>query len=142
MMSNPALKAFEPLVGDWRTTGSHPFMSGIELHGSVTFDWLDDGAFLRMRTHVDHPKIPDGLAVFGSDDQAGSFYMLYFDERGVSRKYDVSITDNQLVWWRDNPEFSQRFTLDIATDKLTGRGEMSREGGDWEADISLTYTRK
>jgi hypothetical protein len=26
--------------------------------------------------------------IFGSDDATGEYFMLYFDERGVSRKYD------------------------------------------------------
>ena len=33
-----------------------------------------------------------------------------FDERGVSRKYDVSFRDDTLKWWRDAPGFSQRVT--------------------------------
>jgi hypothetical protein len=67
--------------------------------------------------------------------------MLHFDERGTSRKYDVSIMENQLKWWRDDAEFSQRFTMDITKDKLVTTGEMSRNGGEWEQDLSLTYTR-
>lgn len=69
--------------------------------------------------------------------------MLYFDDRGVSRKYDVSLGDNVLKWWRDDPAFSQRFSGTIADDGATivGNGEMSKGGARWEKDLELTYAR-
>jgi hypothetical protein len=141
IMPNPALKPFEVLVGEWQTAGTHPFMPDTELHGHASFEWIEGGAFLLMRSEIDHPKIPDGIEIFASDDQAGTYYMIHFDERGISRKYDVSITKIQLKWWRDDDQFSQRFTMDITEDKLVTTGEMSRDGGEWEKDLSLTYTR-
>jgi hypothetical protein len=138
---NPALKAFETIVGEWQTTGSHPFMPGAELHGRVSFEWFEGGTFIVMRSELDNPKFPDGIAIFGSDDEAHTYYMLYFDERGISRKYDVSFTDSQLKWWRNDAQFSQRFTLKIEQDTLVSYGEMSQAGGPWEKDLSLTCTR-
>ena len=68
--------------------------------------------------------------------------MLYFDERGVSRKYDVEINAKAVVWSRTSAEFSQRFTLTIINDdELVGDGRMSRYGGPWEQDLQLAYTR-
>ena len=69
--------------------------------------------------------------------------MLYFDERGVSRKYDVTMTGDQLKWWRDEPSFSQRVTIVIEdnSNKMVSTGEMSREGAAWEQDLALTYVR-
>lgn len=141
LKSNPALKFFEPLVGVWQTTGSHPYFPDTELHGRASFEWIYGGAFLLMRSEIDHPKFPDGMAIFGSDDQAQTYFMLYFDERGVSRKQDVSITQNQLKWWHDDPHFSQRYTLRVEQDTLISTGEMSRDGGGWEKDLSLTYKK-
>lgn len=138
---NPALKPFEVLVGEWQTMGSHPYMPNTELKGRATFEWIYGGAFLMVRAEIDHPKFPDGIEIFGSDDKAGTYYMLHFDERGISRKYDVSITKNQLKWWRNDSDFSQRFTMEIQKDRLVSYGEMSRDGGEWEKDLSLTYKR-
>jgi hypothetical protein len=138
---NPALKPFEFLVGEWKTTGRHPFFPDADLKGRAVFEWISGGAFLQMHGEIDHPKFPDGITIFGSDDGAGKYYMIYFDERGVSRKYDVSIKDGQLKWWRNNPKLSQRFTLTVEKNKLVSRGEMSQDGGAWEDDLSLTYTR-
>jgi hypothetical protein len=138
---NPALKPLEALIGEWKTTGSHPYFPDADLHGRVVFEWIEGGAFLLMRSEIDHPKFPDGVAIFGSDDEAGAYYQIYFDERSISRKYDVTITGNQIKWWRDDAHFSQRFTMMIEKDQLTTSGEMSRDGGDWERDLSLIYKK-
>lgn len=140
---NPALHPFTTLVGEWQTTGSHPYLPGVTLHGRATFDWIEGGAFLVMHAEIEEPDIPSGVAIFGSDDAAKTYFMLYFDERGVSRKYDVTMTGKTLAWWRDEPGFSQRFTVAIGDDgnTMVATGEMSRDGGAWEKDITLTYTR-
>jgi hypothetical protein len=140
---NPALAPFSVLVGTWTAVGTHPLVPGTTFHGRATFEWLAGGAFLLMRSEVDEPQIPSGIAVFGTDDATGACTMLYFDERGVSRRYEASLRDNVWSWWRDNPEFSQRFRGEIAADGRTivSRGELSRDGATWEPDLALTYTR-
>lgn len=62
---------------------------------------------------IDYKGFPKGIAILGSDDTTQKYFMLYFDERKVSRKYDVSIQDNVLKWWRNAPKFSQRYILDF-----------------------------
>jgi hypothetical protein len=142
LIQNPALKNFETLLGEWQTTGSHPYLPGIVLHGRVSFSWLEGGAFLIMRSEIDESNFPNGIAIFGSDDMSKKFYMLYFDERGVSRKYDVTMEGKQLKWWRDDSSFSQRFVITIEDEnKMISKGKMSRDGGAWEKDLELTYTR-
>lgn len=143
LIPNEALKPFGVLIGEWQTTGSHPLVPGVMLHGRTSCEWIEGGAFLLMRSEIDEPNFPSGIVIIGSDDEAKKYFMLYFDERGVSRKYDVAITGNKLTWWRDDPSFSQRFILLINEDghTMTGTGEMSREGAAWEKDISLTFTR-
>ena len=143
LIPNPALKPFEVLVGEWQTTGSHPDLPDSTLHGRTSFDWLEGGAYLIMHSEIDDPNVPSGVAIFGSDDVAKKYSMLYFDERGISRKYEVTMTGNQLQWWRDEPSFSQRFTIAIEDDgnKMVGKGEMSREGAAWEKDLALTFVR-
>lgn len=140
---NPALKPFSVLIGDWNTVGMHPLIPGTTLHGRTSFEWLEGGAFLLMRSEIDEAGIPTGLAMIGSDDATGEYFMLYFDERGVSRKYDVSLRDNILKWWRNAPGFSQRYTGTIIEDGNTiiGKGELSRDASSWEQDLDLTYKR-
>jgi len=143
LIPNPALKPFEVFIGEWKTTGSHPYLPDTVLHGRVSFEWLEGGAFLLLRSEIDEPRFPHGIEIFGSDDVEKKFFMLHFDERGISRKYDVTMEGNQLKWWRDDPNFSQRMTITIEDDgnKMISKGEMSRDGGAWEDDLELTYTR-
>lgn len=140
---NPALSSWRVLVGEWVTVGTHPYMPGITLHGRTVFEWLEAGAFLIMRSEIDEPGIPSGIAVCGTDDAKGECSMLYFDERGVSRRYEASLQGNVLKWWRNDPRFSQRFTCTIIDGGRTmvGKGELSKDGAPWEPDLTLTYSK-
>src|SRR5690349_24852015 len=139
---NPALQPLECLIGEWRTEGSHPMLPGKTLHGRASFAWCDGGAFLVMRSEIDEPEVPSGIALFGTDDDAKECSMLYFDERGVSRRYIVALRSDEWRWWRDSPKLSQRCaaTLEEGGNRMVARGEMNRGGG-WEKDLELTYSR-
>ena len=142
-ISNPALKQFSRLVGEWKTTGTHPFVPGKILTGRSSFGWMEGGAFLMWHSEIDEPNFPAGIGIFGSDDSTGEFFMLYFDERKVSRKYDVSFEENILKWWRNVPGFSQRYSWTFTDDDNTinGKGELNMDGTNWERDLDLTFTR-
>ena len=140
---NRRLEPLGFLVGEWSTTGSHPMLPGKTLHGRTSFEWAEDGAFLIMRSEIDEPEIPSGIGVIGTDADASECSMLYFDERGVSRRYLVDLRSDRWHWWRDSPGFSQRFTgtlVDGGT-RIVGKGELCRDGASWEDDLQLTYTR-
>jgi hypothetical protein len=140
---NPALEPLAPLLGTWRTTGTHPLAPGTTFHGRTSFAWHEGGAFVVMRSEIDEPEVPSGVAVIGSDDAAGTVTMLYFDEREVSRRYTVEVGDGEVSWHRDEAGFAQRMVVTIAGDgsRLHARGTMSRDGGPWEDDLQLTYER-
>ena len=140
---NPALKPFGVLIGTWTTMGTHPLIPETIVHGRTSFEWLENGAFLMMRSEIDEPGIPSGLAIFGSDDSAGEYFMLYFDERGVSRKFEVTLRDNVWKMWRDAPGFSQRFTGTIVDggNTIIGQSELSRDDATFQNDLELTYRR-
>ena len=138
---NPILKPFEPLIGEWRTTGSHPALPGKTFHGRASFSWIEGGAFLMMRSEVDEPEVPSGMAIYGGDDGDKTFSMHYFDERGVSRKYDVTMDGNVMTWKRDDPKFRQRMRFTIEKSRIVCKGEMSKDGKPWEGDLELTYER-
>lgn len=118
-------------------------LPGKTFHGRTSFEWMLGGAFLLTRSEIDEPEIPSGLAIIGSDDSTGACYMQYFDERGVSRMYHVSLDGDTLRWWRDAPGFSQRFAAGLSSDwrEIIAHGELSRDGEHWEGDLALTYVR-
>lgn len=140
---NPELKPLNVLVGEWKTLGSHPYLPGKVLSGRASFEWIEGGAFLLWRSELNEPEFPSGVAVFGSDNATGEFFMLYFDERNVSRRYDVSVEANLIIWQRLAPDLSQRMVLTLAADgnTIASKGEMKRSGETWGPDLELTYSR-
>ena len=76
-----------------------------------------------------------------SSDSDGVCSMHYFDSRGVSRVYRISADPGVWRFWRDRPGFSQRYVVTIAGDRMTGKGELSKDDRTWEKDLELTYTR-
>ena len=143
VITNPSLEKFAVLIGEWKTVGSHPLVPNTELHGHASFKWIEGGAFLMWNSEIDHPDFPTGIAIFGSDNAAEEYFMMYFDERKVSRKYEVSFQNNVLKWWRNDPKFSQRYTWTINGNgnTITGKGELSKDGTAWEKDLDLTFIR-
>jgi hypothetical protein len=139
---NPSLQPLSILVGEWNTVGTHRLLPDT-LHGHTSFAWLEGGAFLMMYSEIEEPGIPSAIAIFGSDDAAETYFMLYFDERGVSRKYEATLRDNVWKIWRNAPGFSQRFTgtFDDNGDSISGVWELSEDGSTWKRDLELTYTR-
>jgi hypothetical protein len=140
MATNPRLEPFSPFIGVWRTMGSHPQMPGQVLEGRTSFDWHEGGAFVIMRSEMRQPEVPAGVSIFGSDDN-GAIAMIYFDERGVSRHYEVGFEDGWMKWRRDDPKISQtmRLTVGEGGTTISHIGRISQEGGPWEDDLTLTY---
>lgn len=140
---NPLLEPLEFLIGEWRTSGTHPQVAGQALYGRTSFSWHEGGAFLIMRSQVHHPLFPSGMAIIGSSDVAGTFAMIYFDERGTSRIFDVSVGDGTVTWRRDDPDFAQSLTITAdGPDRLVSNGRMSREDGEWVDDLSQVFERE
>jgi hypothetical protein len=143
MKTNPGLSLLDRAVGAWTVTGSHPYLPGRTLHGRVTFERIESGAFFRMHSKMDDPELPEGVAIFGTDSDDGTCTMLYFDERSVARRYDITFHEDGFTWSRDAPQFAQRFRITIAKDGRTmqSEGMMKKEGSDWEPDLHLSYVR-
>jgi hypothetical protein len=139
---NPALKPLAFLIGEWRTTGTHPGVPGKSLCGQTSFAWHEGGSFLIMHQEIDEPQFPDGIAIIASDD-SGKFTMTYFDERKVSRIYDVTVDRQTMTWHRDDPKLAQRASIMIKDDEtLESKGRISKDGGPWSDDLSQLFKRE
>jgi hypothetical protein len=81
--------------------------------------------------------------LFGLDDPTERFCMLYADNRGVFRVYEMSLSDGVWKIWRDAPGFFQRFTGTFGDDgnTISAYWERSQDGSKWEHDFNLTYTK-
>jgi hypothetical protein len=81
--------------------------------------------------------------IIGRDESTETYCILYYDSRGVSRVYQMSLSDGVWKMWREVPDFSQRFTGTFGDNgqTITGRWESSSDGAHWEHDFDLTYKK-
>jgi hypothetical protein len=139
-----SLKLFDILVGKWTMVGTHPLLPSA-VYGHSSFEWLREGVLLVWHFDWEHGQgIPCAFSVIGRDDAVEPCSMLYTDERGVARIYQMSLADGVWKKWREAPGFSQRMTGTFSDDDntITWHGELSHDGSTWEPDLSVTYTRK
>ncbi len=137
-----SLEQFRVLIGEWDMVGRHPaFPSAVQGHSSFT--WLIEGALLVWHFDWDRPGPPSAMSVIGRDDAFEACSMLYADERGVARIYQMTLSGDTWRLWRDSPGFSQRMTGKVSGDgdTITVQGELARNGSSWEQDLDVIYTR-
>jgi hypothetical protein len=140
---NPALENLGILIGKWNTELSNAsFLANAsdKINGQVSFEWLEGGAFLILRLPIDPP---DSIWVIGHDDSVETYSILYFDSRGVSRTYEMSLQGGAWKMWRNSPGFSQRFQGQLSDDGniIDAVWEKSLDGIKWEHDFDVKYTR-
>lgn len=144
--SNPGLEHLGVLVGEWNieiTDMSFEADKTAVVYGRTSFNWTEGGAFLLQQSEILNNDFPRPISIIGPDDTAETYCMLYFDSRGVSRIYQMSLTEDTWKLWRDFPGFSQRFIATISEGRnvMTARWERSSDGTNWELDFKLTYKR-
>ena len=137
------LRALDRFVGEWAMAAGPPGGPPWPGAARVRFEWLPGGVFLHQRWTVDHPDAPDGAAIIGCDAANGTYTQLYADEREVCRVYAMRLDGDVWTLRRRGTPFAQRFTGRFSADgaTITGRWELAREGGAWETDFEVTYTR-
>jgi hypothetical protein len=146
LKTNPALERLAILAGKWNVEMSSmsflPDPSAVA-QWSVTFSWLEGGIFMVEREEAVSPEFPSGTWIIGPDDAAGTYCVLHYDSRGVSRIYQMSLEDTAWRVWRDFPGFSQRFLGTFSEDgrSITAAWEKSSDGSKWEHDFDLRYTK-
>ena len=137
-----SLKHFGVLVGKWEMRGTHPAFPSAA-HGNSIFEWLAEDALLIWRFDWQQPGPPSAISVIGRDDSTDACCVLYSDERGVGRIYQMTLEQGQWNMWRESAGFSQRMTGTFSEDAKTIRvqGRLSRDGTHWEPDLDVTYSR-
>lgn len=135
---NPTLRPLAALIGDWEV--DVPQFPG--QHGRATFEWLEGGTYLRLRTEAPDPA-PASTMIISGDESSGTYAVLYYDSRGVARVYQMSFA--RPIWkiWREAPGFWQRFSGTLSDDGRSIRAawEKSADGSAWEHDFDLIYTK-
>jgi hypothetical protein len=139
---NPALKKLAILIGDWEITGKHRLIPNT-ITGKVKFSWFNGKSFLVMSSDFNQSGPPNSTAIIGSDDKTEKLSMLYFDERGVSRIYELEFNNSVLKIQRNFPGFSQRFkgTVKDNGNKIEGIWELCEDDINWKKDLEITYSK-
>lgn len=142
-----ALQELDRFVGEWRMTAGPPGGPAWPGEARVRFEWLD-GVFLVERWRIEAAALPEGTptsgtTVYGCDAAHGTYVRSYYDDRGVSRIYQMSLQGAEWTLWREPPPFAQRFRATFSPDgrSIAGRWELKEDGEEWKTDFDVTYTR-
>lgn len=138
-----ALKALEPLVGEWAMSAAGPDGVPWPGDGRSTFAWHESGAHLVQRAGIDAPGAPHSVCIIGCDAGNGEYVQLYSDDRGVCRIYSMTLTDSEWTLTREGHPFSQRYRATISGDgqSIEGVWEKAEDGVNFSTDFHLNYRR-
>ncbi len=142
---NPVLAGPAVLVGDWNMELSNAsFLPNPTepVKGHVSFEWLENGAFLVMRMG-ERTSRPWAIWLISRDETHPNYQVLYYDDRQVSRIYEMSFANGVWKMWREAPDFWQRYEGQVSADgnTITAQWEKSNDGVQWEHDFDIRYTR-
>ncbi len=137
-------------VGEWvveaRFPGDQPATEEGP-RGRSRFEWDLDRQVLLQRTEVPVPEAPDSLTIVTADLETGAYTQHYYDSRGMTRLYAMTLDDRVWTLTRESPDFSpldfaQRFTGTFSADAATISGAWEKRlDRDWRHDFALTYRR-
>jgi len=138
------LEQFDHLVGEWDIDITNSQYWSHIVHGRVSIQPAEDGAFLIWRSNYEQPGPPGAVYFVGGDESAKVATILYFDVRGVSRVLQTSFENGIWLVWRDAPGFDQRLTGQVSSEGKTMqvRVEKSLDGSNWTLDFYINYTRR
>jgi hypothetical protein len=129
-------------LGDWTVTITNQWWlddPSTVTSGTATCEWLGD-SFLRMQAEIDGTPAWD--FVFGRSDACDQFVVLYHDERGVARVFDLTVDGDTWTMSRADPDFHQRLLGRVEGDRMVGRADASDDRGDtWRKDFDLIFQR-
>jgi hypothetical protein len=127
--------SLDRLVGTWQTEARFP--NGVSGTGTTTFELVLGGEYLLQRATADATGVPEGLMIIGPDHE-GALTQHYFDSRGVTRHYAMTLEGDTWELERDGVQrYLGRFEGD---DTIRGAWEWFRDGA-WQHDFELDYRR-
>lgn len=143
---NPTLIDLEVLVGKWEIELSNASFlpdAATTIKSKAVFEWLENAAFLVMRMGDDPSKSQGAIWLIHRDESSSDYKVFYYDDRKVSRIYEMTFADQIWKLRRQSPGFSQRFEGRISSDgnTIAAKWEMSTDGQTWKHDFDVTYTR-
>ncbi|MEU5879525.1 hypothetical protein [Spirillospora sp. NPDC047279] len=144
-MRNSEMEKLQGLVGEWTTTLSDAWFlepPGTEIAGTTKITWLGE-SMLAMHTGLgEGDDYSETTIVIGRSDPNDEYSVLYQDDRGVCRRFEMTFDGTRWTMSREDPDFHQRFIGEVEKDRVRGRWEASEdEGTTWRKDFDLTFER-
>ena len=142
-MKNAALTPLGFLIGKWSVEMAHAALPK-PLNWQDSFEWVEE-SFIMWHWQGNN-EVPKATSIIGrNENKSGNIYtMFYYDNRGVSRIFEMSFESGIWKYARFDPEFSQRFDGIVNEDEnvIKGKGEVSEnDGKTWKHDFSITFSR-
>lgn len=141
-MKNDSIARLEPLIGYWDLVLTNSwFLESLDVRvdGWASFEWLDE-SFIVFRWAVE--ETPPAVMVIGRSDARDRDYVLYHDERGVARLFDMELDGRDWTLHREDPDFYQRCVAEILGDRIEASWDASEDqGATWRKDFDLILTR-
>ena len=135
-------KVAKTFLGDWTLTVTNQWWLDdptTVTTGRASCEWLDD-SFLRM--HAEFEGVPTWVFVFGRSDARDRNVVLYHDERGVQRVFDLTIEGDSWEMSRTNPDFHQRFLGRLEGSRIVAQTDASDDdGATWRKDFDIVFER-
>jgi hypothetical protein len=132
----------ETFVGDWELTITNQWWlddPSTVTSRTATCEWLGD-SFIRLQAEFDGEPTWD--FVFGRNDARDHFVVLYHDERGVLRVFELTLDDGSWIMFRTDPDFHQRLVGRVEGDRIIGHADASDDQGvTWRKDFDLIFAR-
>ena len=95
----PGLKRLNKLVGTWN-------VSGPDIKGQVTFEWMEGGFFLMQHVHFNHGgREITGIEIigydlpFGAEAPSADIKSHWFGNSGETFEYTYEVDDETLTIW-------------------------------------------
>ena len=132
---NPDLRSLDRLVGTWEMSG--------EVHGTVTFEWMEGGYFLIQHVDLDHAgQRIKGIEIIGHERAFGAkpseeIKSRFYSNTGETLDYVYELEGDNLTIWageKGSPAYAKGT---FSGDGNTGSGEWVYPGGGYR----FTMTR-
>lgn len=127
---NPGLGILNRLIGTWD-------VSGPEIRGRVTFEWMEGGFFLVQRVALDHggDRIR-GVEYVGYDEESGHLKSHYFGNSAGVLEYAYELEGDVLRIWFGDVGSPARFEGRFSDDGDTNTGAWTWPGGGYESTMT------
>jgi hypothetical protein len=135
-------KVADIFLGDWTLTVTNQWWledPTTVISGNASCEWLGD-SFLRL--HAGFEGVPAWEFIFGRSDARDQNVVLYHDERGVQRVFNLTVEDDTWEMSRTDPDFHQRFVGRVEGQRIVAQTDASDDAGDtWRKDFDIIFER-